>query len=452
MNSIGDELPVAEKLRTSIREMMPGIIADLGDLIRIPSVAFPGFPPGPVLGMARATEDLLKRYGLPDARLITIPGGYPAVFAEVQAPPGAPTVTLYAHYDVQPAGDPLGWKSDPFTPVVRDGRLYGRGSSDNKAGILVNAAAILALSGDLRVGVKLIIEGEEETDSHLDSFVLANPDLFRCDLFVVADMGNLTPGSPAITTSLRGVCACTVRVRTLDHPVHSGAFGGPSPDALIALVRILATLHDAAGDPAVPGLKGSQWRGEEFPEDLFRDTAGMLDGVDLIGTGTIASRLWTGPSVNVIGLDAPGTATAANILIPQAAARISMRIAPGADPAAEMKKLADHLLAVAPWHVKVEIGEIRLFPGFECKTGGTGYKLARMAMETAFGKPVHEIGGGGSIPLVNTLAKAVPGAEFILWGCADLYSNAHGTDESVEIGEIERMILAEALLLASLGS
>ena len=366
--------------------------------------------------------------------------------------PGAPVVLLYAHYDVQPARNEDGWENDPWTAVVRDGRLYGRGSADNKSGIVTIAATIRALAGKYPLGIKVIIEGEEETASHLGAFVTAHPDLFRCDIFIITDMGKMVAGEPVLSTTLRGEVSCTVTVRSLAHAVHSGIFGGPAPDALVALVKVLATLHDEKGDVAIPGLFSEPWVGYEYPESLFRRLSGMIDGVDTIGSGTISSRLWSRPSVTVIGIDAPAVRDAANILIPEARARISMRTAPGADPVREVRLLAEHLRAAAPWHVQVEIGELHSSSGFICPSGGRGYETARHVMEAVYHRPVNEIGGGGSIPLMNVLKHAVPEAEFILWGCEDNErSRIHGTDESVAIDELERMIVSQALLLQELG-
>jgi hypothetical protein len=302
-----------DKMERNVRTFLPGVIEDLKELIAVPSVAFPGYPSEHVHRMAAATTDLLRRYGLLNARLLEIPGGYPAVTADIPAPEGAPTVLLYAHYDVQPARREDGWDTDPGTPVIRDGRLYGRGAADNKSGIVTIAATIRALSGRYPVGITVIIEGEEETASHLEAFAEAHPELFRCDLFIITDMGKMTAGEPLLNTTLRGEVSCVITVNTLAHAVHSGQFGGPAPDALVALIRILATLHDEHGDVAVAGLCSHSWSGAEYPEDLYRRLSGLLDGVDTIGRGTISSRLWSHPSVTVIGIDAPAVRDASNI-------------------------------------------------------------------------------------------------------------------------------------------
>jgi len=450
-HSVPDPADV-DGMERKVRTFITDIIEDLKELISIPSVAFPDYPQEPVLRMAALTADLLKRSGLSNARLLEIPGGYPAVVGTFPAPPGAPTVLLYAHYDVQPARREDGWNTDPWTPVVKDGRLYGRGAADNKSGIATIAGTIRALAGKYPVGITVIIEGEEETASHLHAFVEAHPDLFRCDLFIITDMGKMVPGEPVMSITLRGEVSCVVTVRTLAHAVHSGVFGGPAPDALVALIKMLATLHDEHGDVAITGLSSYPWVGAEFSEKLYRRLSGLPDDVDTIGTGTISSRVWSKPSVTVIGIDAPAVRDASNILIPQARARVSLRISPGADPGREVGLLADHLRAAAPWHVNVEISEVHHSSGFICPTGGHWYKAAQKVMEAVYRRPVLEAGAGGSIPLMNVLKRAVPGAEFVLWGCEDHeQSRIHGTNESVAVSELERMIVTQALLLQELG-
>jgi acetylornithine deacetylase/succinyl-diaminopimelate desuccinylase-like protein len=438
-----------DQITNEVSRMMPEVLEDLKVLIQYPSIAFKGYPSDPVYQMSRATVELLRKYGFSDARELEIAGGYPLVYGEIPAPPGAPTVLMYAHYDVQPAKKE-GWDTDPWIPVVKEGRLYGRGAADDKSGILINLASVRCLQGNLPIGVKMVIEGEEETTSHLPSFVHANPDLFQCDVFIITDNGNLIAGDPALTTTLRGEVSCRITVTTLDHPVHSGSFGGPAPDALIALMRMLSTLHNERGDVAVSGLCSYQGDVAEFPEDIFRQMSGICRGVDLIGSGTLSSRLWSKPSVSAIGIDAPSVREASNILIPKATAAVSMRIAPEADPEHELGLLMNHLRSVAPWNVRVEIQGVSASPGFVCPTGGPGFSAARRAMGQAFGKSVKEIGAGGSIPLLGVLRQVVPEAEFILWGSGDLArSRIHGTNESVDIGEIERMIVAQGLFLQS---
>jgi cysteinylglycine-S-conjugate dipeptidase len=440
----------AEEIRRKTRAMMPGVLEDLRDLIRYPSVAFPGYPAEPVHAMAEATVAVLKRYGLQDARLMDIPGGYPAVYGEIPPPPGAPTIMLYAHYDVQPAQKEADW--DPWTPVEKDGRIYGRGAADDKSGIMIIAASLGIFNGKPPVGVKVLIEGEEETTGHLEKFVTEHPGFFRCAVFVVADSGNLVAGDPALVTTLRGEVSCIIDVHTIDHAVHSGSFGGAAPDALIALIRILSTLHDANGDVAVKGLRSSAAGTTEYPEETYRQNAGLLPGVDLIATGPLSARLWSKPSVTVIGIDAPSVSAASNVLIPRASAKISMRIAPDAEAHRELHLLMDHLRAAAPWNVRVEVKGVSDNPGFICPTGGPGFTRASGALETAFEKTVRTMGAGGSIPLLRVLHDAVPQAEFVLWGAEDTAeSRIHGTHESVDIRELERVIVAQSLFLLACG-
>jgi len=444
---MADKLTPEEILRKT-RALMPEVLEDLKSLVRYPSVAFPGYPAEPVHAASEATAAVLKRYGLPDARLVDIPGGYPAVYGELPAPPGAPTILLYAHYDVQPARQEDGWDTDPWEPVEKDGRLYGRGAADNKCGIMIIAAALKIFGGRPPVGVKVFVEGEEETTSHLPAFVAAHPELFRCNLFCVADTGNIAVGDPVLTTTLRGEVSCIIEVRTLERAVHSGSFGGPAPDALIALIRILSTLHDPLGNVAVKGLHSSAPGTAEYPEEAFRQNAGVLAGVDLTGTGSTGSRLWTKPSVTVIGIDAPSVSGSSNILIPKASAKISMRIAPDADPRHELQILMDHLRAAVPWNARVDIRAEGGSPGFLCPAGGPGIAAAQRALEAAFGKPAREKGTGGSIPLMQVFHDAVPEAEFVLWGAEDdARSFIHGPNESVDTGELERFIVAQALLM-----
>ena len=330
--------------------------------------------------------------------------------------------------------------------------MYGRGAADDKSGVVAHAAALRAFGGRPPVGVRIIIEGEEETDSHLEAYVKAHPELFRADAMIIADAGNLRPGVPTLTTALRGIVACTVEVRTLAGPVHSGQFGGPAPDALMALVRILATLQDDRGSCAIAGLAAGAWAGgAEAGEEHFRRTAGVLDGVDLVGDGAIADRLWARPSVNVIGIDAPPVEGAANALVPVARARVSLRVAPEEDPRRALQLLHDHLLAVAPWHAQVRVFRSMFGPGYATATDGPVYAAAKRGLEAAFGRPAIMGGAGGSIPLVNVLASVAPSAEIIIWGAEDSESTIHAPDESVDLADLERMILAESLLFEELG-
>ncbi|WNM26512.1 M20/M25/M40 family metallo-hydrolase [Demequina capsici] len=442
----------ADDVRSQVQALMPGVIADLEELIAIPSISFPGYDQEPVLAMAERTLEKFRDAGFADARFMDVPSGYPPIYGEIAGPEGAPVVVLYAHYDVQPAIESQGWTSDPWTPTRKaDGRIYGRGASDDKSGLVTHLGMMRAFDGRPPVTLRLILEGMEETESNLEAFVEAHPELFRCDLFVICDMGNIRVGDPVMTTALRGDVSCIVKVSTLEHPLHSGVFGGAAPDATMALARLLTTLQDDAGDVAVEGVTAGPWEGADLSEDDFRAMADMLPGVGLVGTGTVADRLWAKPSINAIGLDTTSIADSSNVIHPTASAKISMRIVPGSDPKKELAALVAHLESHAPWGARVEVTPMKAAPPYRVRTDGPGYAAAREAMAEAFGRPCDEAGSGGSIPLLQTLEDAAPGAEFVLWGPEDTaQARIHASDESVDPEEIERMIVAQVLLLTRL--
>ena len=438
-------------LKQTISDLMPRLRAELEKLVRLPSVAFPDFPAAPVEQTGAAVARLLTAAGLPNVRMMDVPGAPQAVFGERPAQPGAPTVLLYAHYDVQPAGPEEAWTSKPFEPTERDGRLYGRGAADDKSGIVMHAGALLALGDDCPVGVKVLIEGQEECGAGgIEEFVKANAELLKADVIVVSDVGNYALGVPTLTTSLRGMAALDVEVETLEGAVHSGMFGGPAPDSLVALCRIVASLHDDKGDVAVKGLATMEYDGADYDEGAYRTDAGVLPGVGLIGSGSIGQRLYGKPSINVIGIDAPAVDGAANALIPKARARVSVRLAPGQAPADALKAVKDHLQAAAPWNVKAKVTPGTTGEGFLAKTDGPAYAAATRALAAAYGKDVVHYGEGGSIPLVAAFLGAIPGAELILWGAEEPQCKIHAPNESVDLGELERCTLAEALFIAGL--
>jgi acetylornithine deacetylase/succinyl-diaminopimelate desuccinylase-like protein len=441
-----------EEVKARTRGLMPALTDDLKVLVSHASCSFPGYPEEPVTGMRHAAIDLLQRHGAEVGEL-DLGEGKPAIYGEMPGPEGAPTVLLYAHYDVQPAPVEAGWETDPWTAEIKDGRMYGRGAADDKSGVIIHAGTLGVLEGSLPVTVRILIEGEEETVSHLGPFVDAHPELFTADAYVIADMGNPAAGVPALTTTLRGNVIGVVRVRSLHHPAHSGLFGGAAPDALLALIRILSTLHDDSGDTVVPGLAKFDWTGSEMDPDAFRVAAGMVDGAELIGSGTVGARLWSRPAASVIGIDAPTVKDAANVVIPEAAAKISMRVPPGADSEHEFGLLRDHLLAAAPWGVEVEVEKVRVGYPFSAKMDGPAVKAAMAALEDAYDTEAGFMGSGGSIPLVARLQKISPQAEVILWGAEDVAeAKIHASNESVHLGEIEKMIVAQALTLQSLGA
>ena len=441
-----------DDLRAAIARELPGIRADLERLVRIPGIAFEGFDHSHVDRSAEAVAELLRGCGL-HTRIVSR-GGRPAVIGRRPAPPGAPTVLLYAHHDVQPAGDPALWTSDPFEPVEREGRLYGRGAADDKAGVMAHVAALRAFGDRLPVGVVVFVEGEEEYGSEsLDDIIGAHLEELRSDVIVIADSGNWDVGRPALTTSLRGLVNCFVEVRTLRSAVHSGMFGGPVPDALTVLARLIATLHDENGETAVDGLIGRTGASVDYPEDRFRHEAGILDGVRLIGAGAISDRIWTKPAISVLGIDAPGTLEAANALQPSAKAKLSIRLAPGDDPRSAYAAVQSHLEKYAPWGARVEVTlESDAAP---CVIDATGpaYEAARAAFRDAWdGVEPVDMGVGGSIPFIATFQELFPQAAVLVTGVEDPYSGAHGPNESLHLGEFARVCLAEAFLLKNVAA
>jgi acetylornithine deacetylase/succinyl-diaminopimelate desuccinylase-like protein len=438
------------EVRTAIERELPGVRADWERLVAIPSIAFAGFDHSQVQRSADAVAELLRGCGLDVS--IERAHGQPAVIGHRPASPGAPTVLLYAHHDVQPIGDRDRWESEPFTATERDGRLYGRGTSDDKAGVMAHVAALRALGDALPVGVVVFAEGEEEYGSEsLPQLLAAHRDRLSADVIVIADSANWDTGVPALTTSLRGIVNLFVEVRTLASAVHSGTYGGAVPDALTALSRLLATLHDQAGDVAVDGLLRRPASALEYPAERLRAEAGLLDGVQLIGTGPLVERLWTKPSLSVLGIDAPRTREAPNALVPSATAKLSLRIAPGEDPKTAYQALEAHLRGHAPWGAEVTVTPEALGPPCVIEPAGPAYEVARAALRDAWdGVEPVEMGLGGSIPFIATFQELFPEASILVTGISDPYSKAHGPNESQDLREFARICLAEALLLNNL--
>ena len=437
-----------QSLRASVQADMPRVRAELESLVRIPSIAFPGYPEGPVNAAAAEVIRILSDSGAAGPRLLTTTTGSQAVYAEIPGPVGAPEVLLYAHYDVQPPGDESRWQSKPFEPTERDGRLYGRGTADDKSGVVVHAGLLRAFGGQPPCTLRIVVEGDEESGGSLGSYAREHPELFHADAMVIADVGNLRIGEPTFSTTLRGMAAVIVEVHTLEGPLHSGVFGGAVPDALMVLIRLLNSLWDASGDVAVEGLGGYEWEGADYSEDEYRDLVGVREGVSLTGSGSLASRLYSKPAVTVVGIDAPSVATAPNALPHLARAKVSLRVPPGVSSRDAQQRLAEHLENHAPYGVTVTVTARDVGDGLVVSTQGPAYAAARRALRNAYGKDSVEIGIGGSIPLVSILHQLEPDAELLLFGAQDPWARIHAPNESVDLAELERSVLAEVLFIA----
>jgi acetylornithine deacetylase/succinyl-diaminopimelate desuccinylase-like protein len=438
------------RLRQRLAALAPDIRSDLERLVRIPSVSFKGFDRENVRRSADTTRQILEGCGM-ETRILEVEGAHPAVMGSIPAPNRAPTVLLYAHHDVQPQGPANLWTAPPFEPVERSGRLYGRGVADDKSGIMMHAAAVRAWDGRPPVGVTVFVEGEEESSSeHLSQFLSTFGDLLEADAVILADSGNWRVGEPALTTSLRGIVALFIEIRTLDHAVHSGEYGGPIPDALTVLSKTLASLHDEEGRIAVPGLASGPADPLDLTEEEVRAWAGVRPGVRLIGEGSLTERMWTRPAISILGIDAPRTQEASNQLVPWARAKVSMRIPPGQEADAARDALAKHLEANVPWGADVRIVPEGIGSPHVLHADGPAYEAMRRAMGEAFGREAVEMGAGGSIPFLAAFAETFPDAALLLTGAMDPTSNAHSEDESLDLADFEKSCFAEALFLGYL--
>jgi len=444
-----------EELRQRVSDTFPQVVADLEALIRIPSVSADAFDQARVSDSAALVREMFERVGVP-ARVSAAPApsgraGRPAVLGVREGDGGAPVVLLYAHHDVQPPGQPEEWdQPDPFEPVIRAGRLYARGSGDDKAGIVAHVGALRVLGDDLRVGVRCFVEGEEEIGSpSFAAFLRQHHADLQADLIVVLDSSNWKVGEPALTTSLRGLAECQVEVRVLDHALHSGMYGGPVIDATTLMCRLLATLHNERGDVAVAGLARPDAAPVEYGEEDFRRDAGVVDGYRLAGTGSLPSRLWTYPAIGAVGFDATSVAHRSNTIAPSCRAALSLRVPPGQDPAEAYEALRAHLEANAPFGAQVTVTPGELGEPFLARPSAAT-DLAHWALTTAWGTPSVEIGVGGSIPFIAELAREFPTAEILVTGIEDPDTRAHAGNESVHLDDLRNAVLAEALLLARL--
>ena len=441
-------------LHDRLAELAPGIRSDLEALVRIQSVSADPDRLDQVEVSARATADLFAAEGVEVEIVRAHDGAPPAVIGEKKGPEGAPTVLLYAHHDVQPENDHAEWDSPPWEPTERNGRLYGRGAADDKAGILTHIAALRVFGDELPVSVKVFIEGEEEVGSDtLPELLRAYQDRLAADVIVIADSGNWDIGVPALTTSLRGLVRVDVEVRTLTHAVHSGMWGGLAPDALITLARLIATLHDGKGNVAGEGLHSGPAADVDYPEERLRAESGAAPGIEWIGDGSAVERLWTKPALSITGLDAPKVDGASNTLIASARARISLRIAPGDTSENALACLQRHLSENVAWGATLTTKVVDTGEATQIDATGPAYDAARAAFAEAWdGTDPVDMGVGGSIPFIAEFLEAFPRASVLVTGVEDPDTRAHGANEGLHLAEFDRVLLAEALLLRNLGT
>lgn len=447
-----------DRLAQRIEERFDAELAKLVELVAIPSVAWESFDITRVTDSAQKVRDLALDAGFDSAEILSAEYangkmGMPAVVARKEASEGFPTFLLYAHHDVQPAGDLTLWKTEPFTATQIGDRLYGRGAADDKAGVIAHLAAFSAvrevLGDSFKAGVTLFIEGEEEAGSpSFDNFLSQYKHKLAADYIIVADSANWRTGVPALTTSLRGVASGDISVRVSDHSVHSGMFGGPLLDAHTVLIKLLSTLHNDKGKVAVEGLLSAPQPEVEYDESDFRADSGVLDSMTLAGDGSISSRLWAQPAISVIGMEITPVAESSNTIAATSKARISVRLAPGQDSEEAHQALARHFEASNVFGAEVTYRAEDSGQPYSTDTTGEGAQLALAAFSQAWGVKPVTTGMGGSIPFIATLTSQYPGAQILITGIEDPDTRAHSANESLYIPDFKKAILAEALMLA----
>jgi acetylornithine deacetylase/succinyl-diaminopimelate desuccinylase-like protein len=440
--------------RESVAALMPQLKDELAQLVAIPSLSEWGFPDHTREPLGTAFDVLTALFGGVGVQRIgslDLPGTAPILTGEISGPEGAPTVLLYGHYDVVPAGDEALWESSPFEATERDGAIYGRGAADSKSNLLVHVGALRAWDGKPPVGVKILVEGQEEVGSPLeDGYPSQHPEAFRADAIVVADGGSIRAGQPSLTVSLRGDARITVGVRTLAGNKHSGQYGGAAPDALIVLLRALASLWDESGDVAVGGLRREEWTGESYTDEEFRRLAEVEDGLPIVGTGGIGSKIWSGPGITVLGIDCPSVEGAAAAVQSEARAVINVRVHPEQPAAEAQAAVLRHLEEQRPFGVPLTLTAGATGDGYRARSSGPAWDAMSAAMSAAWDAEIVEIATGGAIPLVKAMSEGVPDAAMFVFGCTDSFANIHGPNERVLIDEWQKALLAETLFFHEL--
>ncbi|MEW6057454.1 MAG: M20/M25/M40 family metallo-hydrolase [Bdellovibrionota bacterium] len=444
-------------------------LEDLKNLVRIPSISFDGFSPENVRRSATSVAELMRKRGLENVQILEVDGAHPYVYGDWLHAPGKPTLLLYAHHDVQPVGREELWKTPPFEPTERDGRLFGRGTADDKAGIIIHTATIasyLESSGKLPVNVRVVIEGEEEIGStHLSKFLERYKDRLKADAMVLTDTQNYDAGLPALTVSLRGLVAFEIEVRAHQKSMHSGMWGGPVADPVMALSKMLSTLTDAEGRIQVAGIweqvrsvtTDEEKAMAELPFDLaeFRRQASLLPNTRLLpardGQVKPLQQMWREPSLVINAISASSRKGAANIINDSAWAKVGIRLVPDMDPEKTYRLITEHLKRVAPWGVELHFKKDDGAPAWGTRAQGPAFEAAQRALEKGYGRKPVLMGCGGTIPFVEPFSKALGGAPALLIGVEDPYTNAHSENESMLLSDFESAIRSMIHFYADFG-
>jgi acetylornithine deacetylase/succinyl-diaminopimelate desuccinylase-like protein len=454
--------PISKTDVEAVQKYTDGAFAEaletLSSLVSIPGIAWDAFDASELERSSEAVAGLLRETDVFESveilRSATPAGpmGAPAVVATRAARNSKPTILLYAHHDVQPTGADDLWESEPFKTEIRNGRMYGRGAADDKAGVISHVYSIKALreltNNDFDLGLVVFIEGEEEAGSpSFENFLVENKPKLASEVIIVADSGNWTTEVPAITTTLRGLVSLEFEVSTLDHAVHSGMYGGAVPDAMLALTKILGSMWDKNGSVSISGLISENSVDLAYSEKDLRVDSGLLPSTLPIGEGGILSRLWTKPSLTLIGLDYPSVAISSNTLVPSVRAKLSLRIAPGQGPSEALEALKSHILAHNPLGAQIDFGAVELGKPFSLGESGWAKDLASRALRSAYGFDSVDIGIGGSIPFIADLEAVFPGVQVLVTGVEDPDSRAHSPNESLDIETLRKAIIAQTLIL-----
>ena len=424
----------------------PNITELLSELVEIPSISSLDENQKDVLDSANYIADLFSQIGL-NSKVTSSENSKPAVLAQTEIDPSKKTVLLYAHHDVQPVGDINKWDTDPFKPEIIDGRLFARGSGDNKAGVVIHYEVVKNLLETLPVNIKIFIEGEEEIGSpYMTEFIAENRRDLEADVIVIADSGNIKSGVPTITTSLRGLVDGVIVVDQQMEPVHSGLGGGVVPDAFMILSRIIASFHNDKGELLIEGLTPTEQDVFELSDEFVKSSLSS-NGVELFEMDSYSKRLWLEPALSILAIDAPPVAESVNLLIPKAKAKVSLRLPPTEDPDHAMNMLEKHIKENTPFNANVNFIPEAKGKGILVDPKNEFSSKLIESFNKNWENEVAYMGVGGSIPFANVFINEFPNSEIVLVGAGDEEGNAHAPNESVNIDDIKRLItsLTDAL-------